>query len=108
MGLCVRTIYLVGTLTSATNIGLIYAACPLFILSLRAHIFCSPIFRVQMIALFVSVVEVLVIMMKSGLLVLKTLEFNGGNLLVVMRTLAFFFYPVGRKTVDTCLPLFFC
>ena len=45
--------------------------------------------------------------MKSGLLVLKTLEFNGRDLLVVMRTLAFFFYSLGRKTVDTCLPLFF-
>lgn len=59
-----------------------------------------------MSGLVVSVEAVLVIIIKSDLSVLKTLEFNGRNLLVVMRTIAFVFYLVGLKTVDTSLPPF--
>jgi drug/metabolite transporter (DMT)-like permease len=39
MGLCGAPIYLAGTLTTATNIGLIYAVCPLIILMLSAYFF---------------------------------------------------------------------
>ena len=43
MGLCGAPIYLAGTLTTATNIGLIYAVCPLIILMLSAYVFFASI-----------------------------------------------------------------
>jgi drug/metabolite transporter (DMT)-like permease len=43
MGLCGAPIYLAGTVTTATNIGLIYSVCPLIILMLSGYVFSVSI-----------------------------------------------------------------
>lgn len=93
MGLCGAAIYLAGTLATTTNIGLIYAVCPLIILMLSVYVFSASIKLGQLAGL----VGVLIIIIKGDVSVITGLQFNGGDLLVVMETLAFAVYSVGLK-----------
>ena len=104
MGLCGAPIYLAGTLTTATNIGLIYAVCPLIILMLSAYVFSASIKLGQLAGLTAGLVGVLIIIIKGDVSVITGLQFNSGDLLVVMGTLAFAVYSVGLKQVKTTLP----
>ena len=104
MGLCGAPIYLAGTVTTATNIGLIYAVCPLIILTLSAYVFSISIKLGQVAGLIAGLCGVLVIIIKGDVSVITTMQFNGGDLLVVMGTLAFAVYSVGLKQVKTTLP----
>ena len=104
MGLCGAPIYLAGTLTTATNIGLIYTVCPLIILMLSAYVFSASIKLGQLAGLTAGLVGVLIIIIKGNVSVITGLQFNGGDLLVVMGTLAFAVYSVGLKQVKTTLP----
>ena len=104
MGLCGAPIYLAGTVTTATNIGLIYAVCPLIILTLSAYVFSISIKLGQLAGLIAGLCGVLIIIINGDVSVITTMQFNGGDLLVVMGTLAFAVYSVGLKQVKTNLP----
>ena len=105
MGLCGAPIYLAGTLTTATNIGLIYAVGPLTILMLSVYLFFPTSIKLgQLAGLTAGLVGVLIIIIKGNVSVITGLQFNGGDLLVVMGTLAFAVYSVGLKQVKTTLP----
>ena len=58
----------------------------------------------QLAGLTAGLVGVLIIIIKGNVSVITGLQFNGGDLLVVMGTLAFAVYSVGLKQVKTTLP----
>ncbi len=104
MGLCGAPIYLAGTLTTATNIGLIYAVCPLVILTISITMFGTPVRLLPVTGVLAGLAGVILILIRGDLTVLTSLSFNSGDLLVVVGTLAFAVYSLGLKYLKTNLP----
>jgi len=104
MGLCGGPIYLAGTLTTATNIGLIYAVCPLVIVLLSVTVLGAPAKWLPISGVLAGFAGVVLILTKGQISVLAELSFNQGDVLVVMGTIAFAVYSLGLKHVPTKLP----
>ena len=104
MGLCGAPIYMAGTLTTATNIGLIYAVCPILILSLSLAGEKRRPGLLQSIGMGAGFIGVVFILMKGQLEQLLLLSVNSGDLLVVMGTVAFAVYSIGLKAFRSELP----
>lgn len=104
MGLCGAPIYLAGHYTSATNIGLIYAVCPLLILAFGFCLYRARVSLVSGAGMVCGLFGVCIILIRGDLFVLARLAFNPGDLLVVVGTLAFAFYSLGLKYRTSVLP----
>ena len=104
MGLCGAPIYLAGTMTTATNIGLIYTACPILVLVISFFIGEKQMGAVQIAGICAGCIGVITILVEGSFSHLVSLSFNHGDLLVGMGTIAFAFYSVGLGYVKTGLP----
>lgn len=103
MGLCGGPVYLAGELTTATNIGLIYSTAPLLIVLISFFSFKEPLGKGQAFGLVLGLFGVLVIMTKADLSQLIALNFNGGDLWIVLATISFSIYSLGLKYLKTSL-----
>lgn len=103
MGLCGAPVYLAGELTTATNIGLIYSAAPLLIALLAFVFFKERLNPIQIGGMIMGLCGVLVIITRAEMAVLSTLQFNKGDLLIVMATVSFAIYSLGLKYSETKL-----
>ncbi|MCE2518158.1 MAG: EamA family transporter, partial [Alphaproteobacteria bacterium] len=103
MGLCGGPVYLAGELTTATNIGLIYSAAPILIALIAMIALGEKLGVVQGAGLVLGLVGVVTIMTKADLGVLARLEFNKGDLWVVLATISFSVYSLGLKHFKTRL-----
>ena len=104
MGLCGGPVYLAGEQTTATNIGLIYAASPLLILLISAGFFGHLIGTRQFLGFVMGLCGVIWILIGGEIGRLMQLDFNRGDLWICMSTLAFSLYSIGLKHWPSKLP----
>ncbi len=103
MGLCGGPVYLGGEYTTATNIGLIYSAAPLLIALLAFVRFGERLTILQSAGMIMGLGGVLIIMIKADLARLADLQFNRGDLWIILATFSFAIYSLGLKYSPTKL-----
>lgn len=105
MGLCGAPIYIAGTLTTATNIGLIYAVCPILVLLFGVQVKgAKKLTFLQISGMFAGFFGVITILVEGSMMRLFELAFNRGDLLVILGTVAFALYSLGLKYIPSALP----
>ena len=103
MGLCGGPVYLAGELTTATNIGLIYSSAPLLMAMMAFFVFKERLNLYQSIGLFLGLIGVLIILIKADFNLLMQLQFNVGDLWIVLGTVSFSIYSLGIKHLKSQL-----
>ena len=103
MGLCGGPVYLAGELTTATNIGLIYSSAPLLMAVMAFFVFKESLNINQSLGLFLGLVGVLIILIKADFNLLMRLQFNLGDLWIVLATFSFSIYSLGIKHLKSQL-----
>lgn len=103
MGLCGGPVYLAGELTTATNIGLIYSAAPLLIALMAFIGFGERLKKRQMLGMAMGLCGVVIIMIQGDSARLANLQFNKGDLWIVLATTSFSIYSLGLKYSPTSL-----
>ena len=106
MGLCGGPVYLAGELTTAVNIGLIYSAAPLVIAVIGFVYFGERLQSQQIFGLLIGLVGVVIIITKADVMRLAELQFNGGDLWIVLATISFAIYSVGLRHIPSKLSQF--
>lgn len=98
MGVCGAFVYIAADTTTATNIGLIYAASPVMILVL-AHFFLKErMNRQQLLGVLIALSGVLVIITKADFHVLLALDFVAGDVWIVAAALGWAAYSILLKS----------
>ena len=103
MGLCGGPVYLAGELTTATNIGLIYSSAPLLMAIMAFFIFKESLSLNQSLGLFLGLIGVLIILIRADFNLLTRLQFNLGDLWIVLATFSFSIYSLGIKHLKSQL-----
>ena len=103
MGLCGGPVYLAGELTTATNIGLIYSSAPLLMAVMAFFVFKESLNLNQSLGLFLGLIGVLIILIKADFNLLMRLQFNLGDLWIVLATCSFSVYSLGIKHLKSQL-----
>ena len=103
MGLCGGPVYLAGELTTATNICLIYASCPLFVALFAALFLKEQLHLSQIAGLIIGLLGVIWIIAEGAPARLLSLSFNTGDLWICLATLSFAVYSVGLRHFKTQL-----
>lgn len=94
MGICGAFVYLGAQTTTATNLGLIYAAAPVLIILLGRILFGERLTRMQALGVAMSLAGVLVVILKGSLETLLQLRFTVGDLWTVAAATGWGFYTV--------------
>jgi drug/metabolite transporter (DMT)-like permease len=105
MGLCGAPVYLAGATTTATNIGLIYAASPILIVLIDRLGWSEPVGRRQALGIGLSVFGVLAIVLKGDPTTLLGLDFARGDLWTVLAACSWALYSVLLKRRPSRLSL---
>ena len=103
MGICGGPVYLGGELTTAMNIGLIYSAAPLLIALLAFLRFGERLSGKQILGMVMGLGGVAIIMTQADAARLTSLQFNKGDLWIVLATTSFAIYSLGLKYSPTKL-----
>ncbi len=109
MGVCGAVVYLGAQTTTATNIGLIYAASPVLIIVLARALYGEAMSRRQGIGVALSLIGVVTIVARGDLGVLLDLRFTPGDLCIVAAAIAWAVYTVlllHRPTALAATPRF--
>ncbi|HWK46345.1 MAG TPA: DMT family transporter [Stellaceae bacterium] len=94
MGLCGAPVYLAARMTTATNIGLIYAASPVMVAVLAALWWGERLSLIQAVGVAFSFVGVVAIITRGDLASLIRLDFNAGDALTVVASASWAVYSV--------------
>lgn len=89
--------YAALTSTSAINVALLQSSLPLFIFVLNFILFRVTTTKYQLIGLLITVLGVLLITTQGRLQVLMSLEFNSGDLVMLVAVVAYGIYSVLLK-----------
>ncbi len=94
MGVCGAFVYIGADTTSATNIGLIYAASPILIVVLARIGYREPLSAVQGLGVSFSLFGVLIIVSRGDFSILASLSFTAGDLWILAATSGWAVYAV--------------
>ncbi len=94
MGACGAFVYIAADTTTATNIGLIYAASPVLIILLAGLVYGETLRSVQLCGVAISLVGVLTIIARGDIAVIRELDFTVGDLWIVAAMVAWALYTV--------------
>jgi len=97
MGVCGAPVYLGAETTTATNIGLIYAASPVLIVVFAWAFWGESVSLRQAIGIALCLGGVLVLIARADIRVLRDLDFVSGDLLIVAAMAAWALYSVLLK-----------
>ncbi|MGE0254149.1 MAG: DMT family transporter [Alphaproteobacteria bacterium] len=103
MGICGAFVYIGARTTTATNIGLIYAAAPVLIVVLAARLGGERLGRRQLAGTMLSLVGVLVLVLRGDPDVLLHLAFVPGDLWVAVAAASWGLYSVLLRYRPTAL-----
>lgn len=101
MGVCGAPVYMAGVTTTATNIGLIYAASPVVIVLLAWLRYGDAVASRQLLGIALCLCGTLWIVGRGDLGSFVRLEFVAGDLLIVLAMLAWSVYSVLLKHTPT-------
>lgn len=105
MGVCGAFVYIGADTTSATNIGLIYAASPILIVVLARVFYGEPLGRLQGAGILLSLIGVVAIVCRGQLQVLLSLSFSPGDLWIVAAMAGWAVYAVLLRHRPSVLPM---
>jgi drug/metabolite transporter (DMT)-like permease len=94
MGFCGAPIYQAGITTTATNMGLIYAASPILIVALGRLFWGDPAGPRQAVGIVLCLAGVVVVIAKGDPAVLLGLQVTGGDLWVALATVSWAVYSL--------------
>jgi len=94
MFVCGAFVYIGADTTTATNIGVIYASAPIFILLVATFAFGESLRARQVVGVLLSLAGVLVVVAKGRLDVLLTLQFTSGDLWILAAAVSWGLYSV--------------
>ncbi|WP_437649782.1 DMT family transporter [Sorangium sp. So ce362] len=97
MGICGAGVYHGAASTTATNIGLIYAASPVIILLLSRAMFGDRLSRRQGLGAGLALTGVLVIVLRGDPAALLALSFSTGDLVILVAAISWALYTVLLK-----------
>lgn len=106
MGICGAFPYLGAQTTTATNIGLIYAMSPVFIILFARTWYQEILSRRQICGVALSLLGVVVIVAKGDVSVFVNLQFSAGDLWIVAASASWGFYSLWQGHLKTQLTLF--
>ncbi|HMA15749.1 MAG: DMT family transporter [Bacteroidota bacterium] len=105
MGVCGAFVYIGADTTSATNIGIIYAASPILIVVL-AHVFYGePLGLLQGAGILLSLAGVVAIVARGDIAVLTGLSFAPGDLWIVAAMAGWAVYAILLRHRPSALPM---
>lgn len=105
MGVCGAFVYIAAATTTATNIGILYAASPVLIILLGRLLYDEALAGRQLLGVALCLVGVLVIIARADLAVLYGLRFTAGDLWVVAAVVAWAVYSVRLRHRPSALGL---
>jgi drug/metabolite transporter (DMT)-like permease len=94
MGICGAFVYLAAHTTSATNLGLIYAAAPVLIVLLGRALFGETLRPLQMLGIALSLAGVVVVVLRGSLDTLLGLRFAIGDIWAFVGAVGWAVYTV--------------
>jgi drug/metabolite transporter (DMT)-like permease len=103
MGICGAFVYIAAHTTTATNLGLIYAAAPVLIILLGRILFGERLSALQIAGVALSLAGVLVVVLKGSLDTLLAMRFTTGDLWAMAGAIGWGFYTVLLKHWPTRL-----
>ncbi|MFT5708239.1 MAG: drug/metabolite transporter (DMT)-like permease, partial [Oceanospirillaceae bacterium] len=106
MGICGAFPYIGAHTTTATNIGLIYALSPIFVILFARIWYAVHLSKRQLMGVVFAFVGVLVIVAKGDLQVLRQLDFTAGDIWVLAATASWGFYSLWQGHLKSQLGLF--
>lgn len=105
MGACGAFVYIGADTTSATNIGLIYAASPILIVILARVFYDEPLTWLQGAGVLLSLIGVVAIVCRGEWQVLARLRFAPGDLWIVAAMAAWAVYSILLRHRRSALPM---
>ncbi|WP_420347276.1 DMT family transporter [Pelagibius sp.] len=105
MGVCGAFVYIAADTTTATNIGLIYAASPILIVLIARMVYGETVSPLQAVGIALSLTGVLAIICRGDLGVLANLQFADGDLWTLAAMIAWAVYSVMLRHRPSILPL---
>src|SRR3546814_5030188 len=105
MGVCGAFVYVGADTTSATTIGLIYAASPILIVVLARVFYREPLTAQQGAGVLLSLAGVVAIIARGDLQVLTSLRFAPGDLWIVAAMAAWAVYSILLRHRPSALPM---
>jgi len=105
MGVCGAFVYIGADTTSATNIGLIYAASPIVIVALARGFYHEPLTPLQAAGVLLSLAGVITIVGRGDLQLLASLSFAPGDLWVVAAMTGWAVYAILLRHRPSALPM---
>ncbi|NQZ32466.1 MAG: DMT family transporter [Oceanospirillaceae bacterium] len=106
MGICGAFPYIGAQTTSATNIGLIYAFSPIFIIVFSRIFYAVHLNKRQLVGVAFAFVGVVVIVAKGDIQILRELRFTQGDLWIVGAAASWGFYSLWQGHLKSELGLF--
>ncbi|WP_437782516.1 DMT family transporter [Sorangium sp. So ce1097] len=97
MGICGAGVYLGAATTTATNIGLVYAASPVIIILLSRIMFGDRLSPRQGLGTALALAGVLVIVLRGDPAALLSLRFSAGDLIILVCAISWALYTVLLK-----------
>lgn len=104
MGMCGAVVYLGAATTSATNIGLIYAASPVLIIVFARLFYRERMTGRQMLGVALSLAGVLVVIARGEIATFLAVRFTIGDVLILAAAIAWAVYSVLLKHRPSALP----
>ncbi|MEQ8354178.1 MAG: DMT family transporter [Kiloniellaceae bacterium] len=105
MGICGAFVYIAADTTSATNIGLIYAASPILIVVLARFFYRESLSLLQGAGILLSLAGVIAIVGRGDLQMLTALRFSPGDLWAVGAMAAWAVYSILLRHRPSALPM---
>lgn len=105
MGVCGAFVYIAADTTSATNIGLIYAAAPIVIVTLARVFYHEPLTPLQAGGVLLSLAGVITIVARGDLQLLANLSFAPGDLWTVAAMTGWALYAILLRHRPSALPM---
>lgn len=105
MGVAVAPQYIGARETSATNVALIFAACPALIALIEALVWRVPVGTLRAVGMSLAIWGVLLVLAKGEVAALGRLQFGRGDLWVVLAACGWALYTVlGKRRPLPALP----
>ena len=104
MGVCGAVVYMGAATTSATNIGLIYAASPVLIILFARLFYGEQMSARQIAGVVLSLLGVLVVIARGDVATILAVRFTIGDLLILAAAIAWAVYSVLLRHRPSRLP----
>ena len=105
MGVCGAFVYIAADTTTATNIGLIYAASPILIVLIAHFAYHEKVSVLQSGGVFLSLAGVTTIICRGDLAVLAELRFAAGDLWTLSAMIAWAVYSIMLRHRPSAMPM---